>query len=237
VSLSEPQKLRLVLNWADPAIVYFPSNPEIAAKALVNDLDLSVVDPNGNAIHPFVLDKSNPGANAATGVNTVDNVELVEIANATVGTYRVRVSGANVTEGPQKAVLVSSADLVVSCSDATEGNDTPANAYNLLPGKEVRAAVCSQNDADHFTFTATDTQLRITIVTGDTPLRATLTGPGVSGVQDIPANTTTVLESNVNTVPSSILLKIEAAASLGTAPQYRLWFGEPDQKKRRSIRH
>jgi hypothetical protein len=113
VTLTEPQKLRMVLNWADPAIAYFPSDPAIAAKALVNDLDLSVVDPNGNVIHPFVLDKSNPGANATTGVNTVDNVELVEIANAGVGTYRVRVSGSNVTEGPQRAVLVSSADLVL----------------------------------------------------------------------------------------------------------------------------
>jgi hypothetical protein len=238
VSLAEPQNLRLVLNWADPAIPYFPSNPAVADKALVNDLDLTVVDAGGHVFRPFVLDKANPTANATTGINSVDNVEMVEIANAAVGTYRVRVSGANVIEGPQTAILVSGADLVWSCADATEGNDTPAAAYNVDPGREVRASVCSRDDVDHFRLVATDARLRVTIVTGDTPLRATLTGTGISRVQELAANKTSVLEHDVTALPNAMLLKIEATAAIGTAPQYRLWFGEPQQQnRRRSARH
>ena len=48
--------LKATLCWLDPA-----GNPS-AAKALVNDLDLEVVDPSGTIHYPYSLDPNNPAA-------------------------------------------------------------------------------------------------------------------------------------------------------------------------------
>ena len=104
--------LRVVLNWADPAIPYLGGD-DVAAKALINDLDLRIVDPAGNTILPWTLNKDDVNAHATRGVNTVDPVEMIEIANAAPGVYRVLATGTNVMEGPQTAVLVTSGRVYV----------------------------------------------------------------------------------------------------------------------------
>ena len=74
VALAVPtaQKLRVVLNWADPAIPFPPGTvDDIAPKALINDLDVKVIDPSGNTHLAYVLDKENLQSNATRGVNTI----------------------------------------------------------------------------------------------------------------------------------------------------------------------
>lgn len=238
-SLSQPQDVRLLLNWPDPPIPFLPSLSDIAAKALVNDLDLSVIDPAGSVIRPWVLDRSNHTADATRGINTVDNVEMLEIANAGVGTYRVRVAGTAVAEGPQTVVLVSSADL--ACLDDTESNDSPGQAWgNLIDGQKVYAAICTEGDVDYFKFVATKAgPVSVTIIAGDTPLRATLSGTGISLVREVAANATEVLEASAGVVPASILLRIEATGSIGASSRYSVTpsFGEISHPRRRSVRH
>ena len=87
--------LRVTLCWTD-----FPGNPA-ALKALVNDLDLVLVSPTGSLHRPWILDPSNPSANATKGVNGLDNVEVALVAAAAAGTWKVRVSGSSVPAGPQ----------------------------------------------------------------------------------------------------------------------------------------
>ncbi|HEX2062301.1 MAG TPA: S8 family serine peptidase, partial [Thermoanaerobaculia bacterium] len=112
--VSEQQNLRVVLNWPDPPIPYLGGD-DIAAKAIVNDLDVKVIDPAGNEHFPWVLDPVNYQNNATRGVNSVDVTEMVEIPNAAPGTYRVIATGKAVNEGPQSAVLVTSARTAAPC--------------------------------------------------------------------------------------------------------------------------
>ena len=59
--VSGTQNLRVALSWPDPYIQYLGGD-DIAAKALVNDLDVKVVTPSGATVLPYVLDKNVPTA-------------------------------------------------------------------------------------------------------------------------------------------------------------------------------
>lgn len=83
--------LRATLVWTD-----YPGSVH-AAKALVNDLDLSVTSPSGASL-PFAP-------------NRKDNVEQVTIATPELGTYSVRVTGHDIPMGPQDYALVVSGGL------------------------------------------------------------------------------------------------------------------------------
>ncbi len=235
--------MRVVLNWSDPYIIYDPRFSDIAEKALVNNLDLRVVDPSGATILPWVLDKDHVEANATKGVNNVDNVEVVEIANAAPGVYRVFATGTSVPEGPQSAVLVTNARTARPCRDVQEVERRTTRRTtrigNLPPGQLVAAGLCSQGDVDFYKFNVTKTgPFSVSVTTGDTLLRATLTGTGISRTQVIEANTTAVLTADVNTVPNQVTLKLEAAGPLGAEPQYTFTssFEEKRQPKRRTVR-
>ncbi len=239
IVVSQQEKLRVVLQWPDPPIVFLGGD-DIAAEALVNDLDLHIVDPSGTTVRAYVLDKNNPTAAATTGVNTVDNTEMVEIPNASPGTYRVVVTGTAVPEGPQAAVLVSSTRAAAPCVDLQEINNSTDTAHgNLVPGQQVNAGICSAGDLDFFKFVVTKTgPVSVTVTTGDTALRVTMTGTGISRTQDVPANTTAVLSADATTVPNTVTVKFEAIGSAGAEPQYKFTpqFGETNQPRRRSVR-
>ncbi|HET6405239.1 MAG TPA: S8 family serine peptidase [Candidatus Thermoplasmatota archaeon] len=80
------QPLRVMLAWSD-----YPGAAG-ANPTLVNDLDLRVVDPNGNVL----------------GAPDNRNVEeAVYVASPVAGTYTLRVVGANVPQGPQPFALVA----------------------------------------------------------------------------------------------------------------------------------
>lgn len=241
--VSQPQNLKVLLNWADPPTILL-GDAEVTAPTLVNDLDLKVIDPQGNTVLPYVLDRVNYQANATRGVNKVDNVELVEIANAPAGTYRVVATGTKVAAGPQTAVVVANATLgaaALPCVDVIEklaSNDTPASAFgNLAAGQQFSAGICAANDLDHYKFVATKTgPVSITVTAGDTPLRATLTATGINTTVDVPANSSRTLNANATTVPLQFVLKIEANGTLGTAQySFTTQFGETVQQRRRAV--
>ncbi len=112
-------KLRLVLAWDDP-----PASP-LSDPALVNDLDLVLVDP-GNGLHrPWILDPDSPSQNATRGADHLNNVEHVEVESPAAGNWTVRITGTSVPEGPQLAGLVG-LDLKApgAPSDFTASNPT-----------------------------------------------------------------------------------------------------------------
>ncbi|HEX8253006.1 MAG TPA: S8 family serine peptidase [Thermoanaerobaculia bacterium] len=250
VTVDTPQTLRVVLNWADPAVIRLGNDDE-AVKALVNDLDVKVIDPAGNTHLPYVLDRINYKAAATRGVNTVDNVEMVEVMNAAPGTYRVVVTGTNVTDGPQTAVLVTSAALAPSappaipCVDPQEltgNNDTVASATRgLVTGSQVNGALCADTDVDIFTFTATQAgPVSVSITAKSTPVRATLAaGDGTFTTSvDVPANTTRTMSLNVGSAPVGYTLRIETAGARGTDSSYHFTptFETASGPRRRSVR-
>ncbi|MBT8262815.1 MAG: S8 family peptidase [Bacteroidia bacterium] len=97
-------QVRFMVYWSDePATP--GSNP-----ALVNDLDLEVVDPSNNTLLPFLLDHT-PDPNllnlpAGNGADHLNNMEQVLIDAPAAGSYDIEISGFNVPIGPQEYFVV-----------------------------------------------------------------------------------------------------------------------------------
>ncbi len=233
-------KMRVVMQWGDPAIPYTVGN-EIADKALVNDLDLKLIGPDGTEHLPYVLDKTQLEANATRGVNTVDNTEMIEVANAPAGVYRAIVTGKTVAQGTQRAVIVSTARTANPCVDATEaGNNNPNAGYGeLVPGSTVFAALCSQNDVDFFRWTALPGPMSVTFTTADTPLAVEIMG-GFTSLVNIPANTTQTISGTITgSAPNSVTMIVRAFNTLGAEPTYSFTpqFTQQGGGRKRSARH
>ncbi|HSC53751.1 MAG TPA: S8 family serine peptidase [Phnomibacter sp.] len=96
-------QLKVMLYWHDPAANV------LAAKTLVNDIDLTVIAPGGGTNFPLVLN-ANPGSVAAAatpGADHVNNSEQVVINNPAPGNYTIRASGYDVTvASPQQYTMV-----------------------------------------------------------------------------------------------------------------------------------
>ena len=84
----EPVKLTLV--WTDyPGVVGTYLNLNDTINRLVNNLDMYLIDEQGNKFYPWKLDGRNPANPATTGINNKDNVEKIETFNAKPGiTYQ-----------------------------------------------------------------------------------------------------------------------------------------------------
>ncbi|MEM9821876.1 MAG: S8 family serine peptidase, partial [Bacteroidota bacterium] len=91
-------QLKVMLYWHD-------KEAELESiKALVNDLDLTLTDPNGTDYLPWVLniDPTAVDGPAERGVDTLNNIEQITIDFPTAGTYVLRVNGSAVPFGPQR---------------------------------------------------------------------------------------------------------------------------------------
>ena len=94
-------QLKVMLYWHDPAAAV------LAAKTLVNDLDLEVVEPSTATQLPKVLDSTvnNLTNIAVNGADHTNNVEQVLINNPASGTYTVRVRAA-IAQNPSQEYFV-----------------------------------------------------------------------------------------------------------------------------------
>jgi hypothetical protein len=79
-------------------MLYWPDEQAFAgvSKALINDLDLGMVDGSGTTYQPLVLDPTPSVANlnraAAPGTDTLNNVEQIIIENPTAGEYTALIN-------------------------------------------------------------------------------------------------------------------------------------------------
>jgi hypothetical protein len=97
---------KATLAWDDP-----PAVP-LANPALVNDLDLVLLDPSDNPHLAWTLNPLNPSAVATKSGNHRDNIEQVHVANPASGTWRIQVIGGSVPAGPQPfSVCATELDL------------------------------------------------------------------------------------------------------------------------------
>lgn len=93
--------LKATLVWDDvPAT-------QNAVPTLVNDLDLTLLAPNGTPYYPYLLDPNNPNSPALRGPDHRNNVEQVVVASPMPGAWIIRVQGFAVPQGPQRFSLVS----------------------------------------------------------------------------------------------------------------------------------
>ncbi len=100
--------LRLTLVWTD-----YPGAAG-AGKALVNDLDLEVVGPDGTHYYGNQGLYTTGQCLRAGKWDACNNVEGVYIPSARYGTYTVYVHGYNVPNGPQPFALVASGDNLLT---------------------------------------------------------------------------------------------------------------------------
>ena len=237
VEAAQPN-LRVVLQWGDPAIPLAPGI-DIADVALVNNLDMKLIGPDGTEHLPYVLDKANFEAPATRGVNIVDNTEIIEVKNAPAGVYRAVITGSKIAKNTQKAFLVSTARTAAPCIDATESlNQTDDGYGDLVTGQTIYAALCSSSDVDNFRWQARPGAVSVTVRTGDTALTVQLSG-AVSQTVNVPANSTQVISGTIGGSSTGVVkMTVRAQGSTGAEPFYNFTpqFTQPSGKKRRATR-
>ncbi|TVR77384.1 MAG: T9SS C-terminal target domain-containing protein [Chitinophagaceae bacterium] len=123
------EEVKVMIYWHDKeAQVQAP-------RALVNDLDMRIVSPNGDIYYPWVLnstpDPASLNAPAVRGIDTLNNQEQVTINQPQAGNYLIEVNGTEVPFGPQEFYIVYSYtynDLVVTY---------PSGGEKFIPNEEV----------------------------------------------------------------------------------------------------
>jgi subtilisin family serine protease len=135
-------RLKATLVWDDPG------GTSISGNALINDLDLVLIDPFSVETKPWVMNPAVPSASATRDFNRRDNVETVEIVNPQAGLWKARVSGYNIPTGPQKYSLVF----------------TPDNIYQ--PGQTLAMAVYDDGDRVLLPGSSTSVNFWVTNVGG-----------------------------------------------------------------------
>ncbi len=98
--------LKVTISWDDKG------GTAVSGQALINDLDLILVDPFGGNHQVWVLDGQNPANPATLGVDHINNVETAEVTNPTPGLWTARVSGYNIPFGPQKYSIIFTPDNI-----------------------------------------------------------------------------------------------------------------------------
>ena len=90
-SCSGSGPIRATICWTDPAHAAIKGldNPE---KALVNDINIIVISPDGEIHCPWKLDGNRPDLPAVRGVNNTDNVEVIDIEHPLPGIYKIYIT-------------------------------------------------------------------------------------------------------------------------------------------------
>lgn len=171
--------IRATLCWTDPPGAV-PEGLDNPARALVNDLDLRIVDPSGQAYYPYVLSRTNPAAFATTGTNDCDNVEQVYIATpGTTGEYRVIVSLRGSLTGDTQAY-----SLLLSGSAANTAQPPVVASTTPLP-----SAMVAQAYSNVLTAVGASTGCVWSLVAGSLPPGVALEPDGVlHGTPSTPTN-------------------------------------------------
>jgi hypothetical protein len=120
-------QLRVMVYWSDY------EGAASANPALVNDINMQVVDPSVTTFNPWLLNPSNESAVAVRGVDNLNNVEQVTIDNPAAGVYSVNISGFAIPQGPQEYYVVYEFlqdEVVLTYPIGREGFD-PSNTETI----------------------------------------------------------------------------------------------------------
>lgn len=122
VFVDNPKKLKATISWTDVPGANQNNQLNSQTPVLVNDLDLRIIK-NEEVNYPWKLQLSDISAPAIKGDNIVDNVEKVEVDNAS-GTYTIQVSHkGNLVNGPQAySLIVTGVDSVTLSNNSIDRN-------------------------------------------------------------------------------------------------------------------
>ncbi|HYF48767.1 MAG TPA: S8 family serine peptidase [Planctomycetota bacterium] len=166
-------QLKATLCWMDPG------GTPAAIPALVNNLDLEIVAPDGTTtFFPFSLSAGNPGAAAtASAPNTVDPIEQIIINTPANGTYTFTIRGTSIPSGTQPFAVVlnqatlplplvaqvlaspteGEAPLTVAFSAAGSTGNNPTYKWDFGDGTSANGSEVSHTYTTPGTFTASVT--------------------------------------------------------------------------------
>ncbi|MCO5187553.1 MAG: S8 family serine peptidase [Anaerolineae bacterium] len=135
-TLDVDAELKITLLWADT-----PADP-MAEQALVNDLDLELIAPDGTVYLPYVLDPETPDATATQGVDHTNIVEQVYVASPQIGLWTARISAGSVPSGSQSYAVVGFAIAPpTAVTTARQAAGTESNLQLFIQLATVLAAV------------------------------------------------------------------------------------------------
>ncbi|MCZ7644834.1 MAG: S8 family serine peptidase [Planctomycetota bacterium] len=155
IGVSGAETVKVMLVWLDAG------GDPMAAKALVNDLDLEVVNPSATTLFPFSLNVNSFGASpqgneqndppaTTTGANRQDTVEQVVVVNPPSGAYTIRVKGFNVPyednpgDGQRYAVVVckgAAISATLACVPEAPGKNVSGVTYFPVGGGNANFTV------------------------------------------------------------------------------------------------
>ncbi len=146
VSDQDP-RLKVTLVWNDEE----PGTPNDGSKELVNDLDILLLDPDGNEHYPYTLDPSDPISRAGTdGPDRLNNVEQVEVRDPSGGWWKVRLTGHSVPSIFQPYALISDLPLRVELPPVVR--ISYPNGGELLNGTETVVWTASDPNSDELSI-------------------------------------------------------------------------------------
>jgi hypothetical protein len=103
-------QLKITLAWNDPAAL---SN---SFPALVNDLDLNILDPLGNRILPWILshqpDALSTESPTTRGKDSLNNIEQITLDNPIAGNYTIEIDAGQLTAGTQHFAIAIQQDTI-----------------------------------------------------------------------------------------------------------------------------
>ena len=141
--------LTATISWTDPPGTLAPvvgANFADVSPKLVNDLDMRITDnTSGASYKPWILNPHNRPAAAATGDNTLDNVEKIEVDSLIPGrAYTIQVSHKGILARGSQAytLLVSGVGGQAYCASASTGPGASIDKITLSTLSRTNAAGC-----------------------------------------------------------------------------------------------
>lgn len=95
IFVGSPHVFKIMMCYTDPQATAATNH------ALINDLDLYLVDDAGDTIRPWVLNPSSPASVAVRGIDTLNNIEQITVNQPTSSYYVYHVQGTSIPSGHQ----------------------------------------------------------------------------------------------------------------------------------------
>ena len=126
-----------MLYWNDPPAA------AVASQTLINNLDLEVVTPAPATVLPLILDTvpANMKNAVVNGVDNINNIEQVVIANPAAGSYTIRIIPTNIAVNPSQEYFVAYDFVPIETKLIT-----PIGGEAYLQGENVMARWDSYGD-------------------------------------------------------------------------------------------
>lgn len=129
ITLGGTNEARVTLCWSDY------QGTAGTGKKLINDLDLSVIAPDGTTNFP----------NGRTSADRTNNVEGIDFAAPVVGTYDIRISGFNVPKNTQRYSLIVRGAIAPMIQHAPPGTTAETNLPYAIDATITSAVAVDTN--------------------------------------------------------------------------------------------